>query len=760
MRKIALCVAATAALVLFEVATPAAQLPRNPGVSSVCGTFTVDINLGIGSISIVELDDEAWAYVEPQRKIRSAIGVAENVHVAAIDSFSNHDSHDLDFELMLDPDPYQIDLLSIQDEDAIGVEWETGIRPSETHGDGARPSLPKWAWPSDGDRVWVDGNWIFDCGHPDEDTGLYKTEIHPPRAIASMREQAGPLPGTGLTPVPITMTDLYISGRGGFTPNQLNCGPHITLGDHGSTCGQDPPPADDSYKTTRINDTDFTFNVCLPPRPTGAAFSHNVEIGPRNTVDIEPAIREVPATGACQTAPEFDHASMMEVIIKLRNTATPPQSVYARHIAAGWVMPPSQPLPLRRMTVLSTNLFEDHDLDPGDGELSFWWVNNNRAPSPWLRLADHANGNMNSYDDETGFGDGEMTYTNASFDFYLRENQTFTLRSRGYEQDCYDTIGAFGGHYFSLFLYAICNVDLPNHGPSDDIANADKEFDSDFASASQTVHGGGDYDMRVGIEHLPLGLEDTAYLSAAISCSASGEVALVGQPFVCSTRINNAGPGLPRGVTVRTSVDAGPPTAAVGAASWSVTGPRPTGPNACDTSGASATCSDVVVQVAAQTPAIALTSATPSSAGLLTARASVTTASEDPDGADNNASTTIEVFQPIAIDIAPGDAQNELNLKRKGNVVVAILTTNTFDAALVAPNSLCFGDAEAPGERTCMEVHGRGHLEDVNRDNRPDLVLHFDLPRTGIDLGDTKACLIGRLTTGAGVYGCDVISPK
>ena len=118
------------------------------------------------------------------------------------------------------------------------------------------------------------------------------------------------------------------------------------------------------------------------------------------------------------------------------------------------------------------------------------------------------------------------------------------------------------------------------------------------------------------------------------------------------------------------------------------------------------------------------------------------------------------MFQPIAIDIAPGDAQNELNLKRKGNVVVAILTTSTFDASLVAPNSVCFGDAEAPGERTCMEVHGHGHLEDVNRDNRPDLVLHFDLSRTGIDLGDTKACLIGRLTTGEGVYACDVISPK
>lgn len=760
MRKIGACVAVTAALVLLAIATPSAQLPRNPGVSTVCGTFTIDINFLIGSISIVELDDEAWAYVDPQRKIRSATGVAQDPHIAAIDSFSNHDSHDFDFHLLLDPDPDQEDLLSIQVADAIGVEWETGIRPFETHGDGATPTAPKWAWPSDGDRVWVDGNWIFDCGHPDEDTGLYKTEIHPPRAMASMREQAGPLPGTGLTAVPITMTDLYISGRGGFTPNQLNCGPHITLGDHGSTCGQDPPPANDAYKTTPINDTDFTFNVCLPPRPAGAAFSNRVEIGPRNTVLIEPLTREVAATGACKTAPEFDHVSMMEVTVKLRNTATPPESVYARHIAAGWVMPPALPLPQRRLTVLSTNLFEDHDLDPGDGELSFWWVNVNRAASPWLRLSDHANGDMNDYDDETAFGDGEMSYTNASFDFYLRENQGFALRSRGYEQDCYDTIGAFGIHNFSLFYYAICNVDFPNHGPSDDIASVNAEFDGDFASANSTVHGGSDYDMRIAVEALPLGLEDTAYLSAGISCGSSGEVALVGEPFLCSTQVNNAGPGLPRLVTVRTSFDAGPPTASVSAGSWSVTGARPTGPNPCAASGASATCNDVVVQVAAHTPAIALTTATPLAAGLLTARANVTTASEDPDSTDNDASTVIDVFQPIEIDVAPRDADNIINLKRGGSVDVAILTTDTFDASLVVPTSVCFGDAEAPAERTCAEVHGRGHLEDVNRDKRPDLVLHFEVKQTGIDLGDTKACVIGRTTAGTGVYACQGISPK
>jgi hypothetical protein len=47
----------------------------------------------------------------------------------------------------------------------------------------------------------------------------------------------------------------------------------------------------------------------------------------------------------------------------------------------------------------------------------------------------------------------------------------------------------------------------------------------------------------------------------------------------------------------------------------------------------------------------------------------------------------------------------------------------------------------------------------VNRptDRLLDLLLHFEVSQTGIDLTDTKACLIGRASDGIGVYGCDTI---
>src|SRR5262249_25610104 len=49
------------------------------------------------------------------------------------------------------------------------VEWENGAA-MHVNGDSANDarkwgSLPEYAWPSIGDRVWVEGRWIFDCGH-------------------------------------------------------------------------------------------------------------------------------------------------------------------------------------------------------------------------------------------------------------------------------------------------------------------------------------------------------------------------------------------------------------------------------------------------------------------------------------------------------------------------------------------------------------------------------------------------------------------
>ena len=111
----------------------------------------------------------------------------------------------------------------------------------------------------------------------------------------------------------------------------------------------------------------------------------------------------------------------------------------------------------------------------------------------------------------------------------------------------------------------------------------------------------------------------------------------------------------------------------------------------------------------------------------------------------------------VSIDIRPGSAVNRINLSSNGVVQVTILTTGSFDATAVVATSVCFGDREDASQRNCTEAHGRGHVEDADGDGDLDLVLHFEIAGTGIDQGDTSACLTGRTHDGTVVTGCDAI---
>jgi CSLREA domain-containing protein len=114
----------------------------------------------------------------------------------------------------------------------------------------------------------------------------------------------------------------------------------------------------------------------------------------------------------------------------------------------------------------------------------------------------------------------------------------------------------------------------------------------------------------------------------------------------------------------------------------------------------------------------------------------------------------------VQIDIKPGSDKNPVNLKSKGKIPVAILSTESFDATQVDPLTVCFGDADDASQRDCTEAHGKGHPEDVNGDGLVDLLLHFNTQETGIDAGDNHACLTGTTTDGFAIEGCDSIQTK
>lgn len=114
----------------------------------------------------------------------------------------------------------------------------------------------------------------------------------------------------------------------------------------------------------------------------------------------------------------------------------------------------------------------------------------------------------------------------------------------------------------------------------------------------------------------------------------------------------------------------------------------------------------------------------------------------------------------VVVDVKPGNEDNVVPLQSNGVVPVAILTTDSFDATSVDPASVCFGDAEDASGRDCTTKHGHSQLVDVNGDARPDLLLHYEIEETGIDPGDTQACLTGATRAGAAIEGCDRIVTK
>jgi hypothetical protein len=106
----------------------------------------------------------------------------------------------------------------------------------------------------------------------------------------------------------------------------------------------------------------------------------------------------------------------------------------------------------------------------------------------------------------------------------------------------------------------------------------------------------------------------------------------------------------------------------------------------------------------------------------------------------------------VPIDIKPGTCLNKIDLKSKEVIPVAILTTATLDATTIDPLSMEFGPNGA------TEAHGRGHIEDVNKDGRPDLVLHFNIQETGIQCGDTSVLLTGQIFSREKIGGTDAIT--
>ncbi|HWC96333.1 MAG TPA: hypothetical protein VG456_06285, partial [Candidatus Sulfopaludibacter sp.] len=229
----------------------------------------------------------------------------------------NHYTHDKTIDVV--PDKGYKHLLSsylqngiLQVHDAMEVEWENGSGGIEVVNDNIVQGedltwggIPQFAWASAGDRVWVAGRWIFDCGHPgsgDPEQVAYSTEIHPPRVMVVFRlnhrvsllqtglesdiatGETAPstwLPVTGgATPLPVTEADILVSGNGGGandTCNLINRHINIVTG-HIDDCTSTPP-------VIPVNDRNYVFDIY----PPGTNFAEDAKQANGNFPVVPPA---------------------------------------------------------------------------------------------------------------------------------------------------------------------------------------------------------------------------------------------------------------------------------------------------------------------------------------------------------------------------------------------------------------------------------------------------------------------------------------
>lgn len=103
----------------------------------------------------------------------------------------------------------------------------------------------------------------------------------------------------------------------------------------------------------------------------------------------------------------------------------------------------------------------------------------------------------------------------------------------------------------------------------------------------------------------------------------------------------------------------------------------------------------------------------------------------------------------VDVDIKPGSDPNSINLKSKGVIPVAILTTGDFDATTVDGATVVFAGASPD--------HGSGHLEDVDGDGDTDWVGHFRTQDTTLDENSTDGSLTGQTTGGQDIEGSDSV---
>ena len=272
---------------------------------------------GLGSTDLGQVIP-SWVEATPNRQTaatgeaRTVKGVIARCHISGTD-FPLHPWHsNYDWNYLVRPDAAHRNLLSAANMNDNGglleCEWDTS-------------HVPSYVWGQQEDRVWIVGRWIFDCGHPT--ASGYRTEIHPPKAVATIRYEAMTF-DQGAGPVRAAVANLYI-GR------------------------------NDTYFTSRINDQDYEFDIQLPPRTDPTSTLRSRIRSMTGVPPVNPILTPLPSP---------KNARVIRVRVPLKGVRPEPAE-YGLSIAVGWSDPNgADAAKIVTRTVHIDRIYMDANLDP------------------------------------------------------------------------------------------------------------------------------------------------------------------------------------------------------------------------------------------------------------------------------------------------------------------------------------------------------------------------------------------------------------
>jgi hypothetical protein len=377
-------------------------------------------------------------------------GTAVESHVSRDDFPAGHVTFDQNTELQLDAADASF-LASgnyfapnLHDgKPTLELEWETG-------------SYPAWAWAGEGDRVVAQGRWIFDCGHPSPIPGVkqgttipclsdadapagvpcigavfnYRSEMHPPQAVAVIRSGGAAMPGDAGRAVPVTRADVYLSADGGGAGDACVVTHKSTLNAIlGAPCfplraplALIPPGA------APLISRDFSFDVPLPAVNGGTDPILKVIGRPTpafGTTPVTPQLSVVPHLGGAN--PHYEVTVLMTQPVGGRMPTG-----FAATMLAGWQRSPASPLVHLRVTLDGVTV--NDPLKPANLPVA--------VPPGWKMNAE-LNGAWQDVGGLGGIGTGSTGQTvpiATSYDVFLPRDQALNLHVDAASVGCIDTL--------------------------------------------------------------------------------------------------------------------------------------------------------------------------------------------------------------------------------------------------------------------------------------------------------------------------------